>query len=100
MKPFTDDAEQCFLFGYRAACHELHQKVSMWHHAPSILDLVHRGRTPEEQVSIQREQRMLLGATGWALMRQQRWKRSMDDALRVWRRDQAAPRRFGTHCSA
>jgi hypothetical protein len=80
-KPFIATEEQCFLLAYRAACHELHQKQSMWDHSPAMQGLWDRGMTPAEQTSVQAERRSFLGSVGWSLAQQIRLKQRMDRAL-------------------
>lgn len=81
-RPFEATNQQCFLLAYRAACHELHQKMAMWEHAPSLQGMMDRGSAPADQQAIQANYRQMLGATGWALIRQQRFKAQMDESLR------------------
>jgi SEC-C motif len=82
-RPFVATPEQCFLLAYRAACHEVHQKQAMWDLGPDMQGLLDRGASPTEQQAIQAEFRTMLGGTGWALIRLNRFKERMDASLRV-----------------
>jgi SEC-C motif len=46
---FDGSPEQCFLIGYRALCHEIHQKSSVLKSEPALRSLVDRGFSEEEQ---------------------------------------------------
>lgn len=57
-RDFEGSLEQCFLVGYRALCHEIHQKSRMLKSHRTFLSLVDRGLPIEEQVEMQK--------MGWA----------------------------------
>jgi SEC-C motif len=50
---FAGSAEQCFLVGYRALCHEVYQKAGLIRSYPRMRDLVDRGLDPEYQRELQ-----------------------------------------------
>ncbi len=50
---FDGSAEQCFLVGYRAVCHEIHQKSGLLKSLPAVKSLVDRGASVEAQRGIQ-----------------------------------------------
>jgi hypothetical protein len=53
-RDFDGSLEQCFLIGYRALCHEIHQKSRMLKSHRTFLSLVDRGAPVEAQVEMQR----------------------------------------------
>jgi hypothetical protein len=50
---FVGAAEQCFLVGYRALCHEVYQKSGFVKSYPRMRRLVDRGLAPEQQRELQ-----------------------------------------------
>jgi hypothetical protein len=52
-REFDGSLEQCFLVGYRALCHEIHQKSRMLKSHKTFLNLVDRGLPLEMQVEMQ-----------------------------------------------
>lgn len=53
-KEFEGSLEQCFLVGYRALCHEIHQKSRMLKSQRTFLSLIDRGLPIEGQIEMQR----------------------------------------------
>jgi hypothetical protein len=53
-KEFDGSLEHCFLIGYRALCHEIHQKSRMLRSQQTFLSLVDRGLPLEAQLEMQR----------------------------------------------
>lgn len=52
-QPFTGSEEQCFLLGYRAACSEIYRKTGLIDSLEDQRSWIDRGKTLEEQISIQ-----------------------------------------------
>lgn len=52
-RPFVGDALQCFLAGYRALCHEVHQKLGSVRARSYVRDVIDRGQPPEVQTDLQ-----------------------------------------------
>jgi len=50
---FDGSPKQCFLLGYRAICHEIHQKSGLLKSDPIMRSLVDRGLSAEEQAKVQ-----------------------------------------------
>lgn len=53
-RDFDGSLEQCFLVGYRALCHEIHQKSRMLKSQRTFLKLIDRGLPVDAQVEMQR----------------------------------------------
>ena len=78
---FNGDAEQCFLVGYRALCHEVFQKIGVLKSYPVIRRLADRGVPEEQQREIQGMWMSLDAGTRKGLDDFQRLKGAMDACL-------------------
>ena len=76
--PFTGTAEQCFLLAYRAECHELYQKQASSRTQNTILSLVDRGMSPEDQMIMQTRQQIVGDGVKKGLSDSRHYKRIMD----------------------
>jgi hypothetical protein len=79
--PWTASAEQCFLVGYRALCHEVFQKVCSLKSSPVMKMLVDRGLQPHMQRAIQRDLAVIDAGTRAGLAAFERLKAQMDQQL-------------------
>lgn len=52
-QPFTGNAKQCFLVGYRAVCHEKYQKRAVNDNTPLLKTNLDKGLAKADQISIQ-----------------------------------------------
>jgi SEC-C motif len=50
---FDGSLEQCFLVGYRALCHEIHQKSQMLKSQSTLMSLIDRGLPEDAQLNMQ-----------------------------------------------
>ena len=78
---FEGSAEQCFLIGYRALCHEVYQKSAFLKSDPIIRSLVDRGVPVEAQREIQEMWMGMEAATRKGLADFQALKTVMDEHL-------------------
>jgi hypothetical protein len=78
---FSGDAEQCFLIGYRALCHEIHQKTCSLKAQPAVRAMVDRGLPVEFQREIQDNWSVLGAGTRAGLADFEALKAHMDGQL-------------------
>jgi hypothetical protein len=78
---FSGSAEQCFLIGYRALCHEIYQKSGALKADPIIRQMVDRGLPLEAQLDIQEMFAIWGAGTAAGLQDFRRLKAVMDNHL-------------------
>jgi len=78
---FAGSAEQCFLIGYRALCHEIYQKSGALRADPIIRQMVDRGLPLEAQLDVQSMFATCEAGTAAGLQDFRRLKAAMDKDL-------------------
>lgn len=75
------DAEQCFLIGYRAACHEVYQRTAGVRAVQAMRELADRGQPEAVQLLIQQSYDALDAGAHKGLVVVESLKRRMDEQL-------------------
>lgn len=79
--PFVGSREQCFLLAYRAECHELYQKQASDRSHHSLRQVIDRGMSPVDQVTVQEMQHWAGAGVRKGLAESRRFKAVMDQEL-------------------
>lgn len=79
--PFEGTSEQCFLVGYRALCHEIHQKRASIRTSRLIRELGDRGYPEDVQRTLQRNYQLIEAGARKGLAAFEELKRTMDQSL-------------------
>ncbi len=79
--PYTGTIEQDFLLGYRALCHELHQKESVSQTSSILEAMLSRGVPVEVQQRIHRDLENSSAGTSHGLQNYERLKKLMDEQI-------------------